>query len=227
MTSWDEFVARGGADAAQLVEAAGQPGRLAELGLVAFRIGLASLLLGADDVGRLALAIERAIDRLPGPPAPALVDAIGTLRDALVQLAQPDKSGARVEGLPLEERRRALEGDGTPVPVPVPVASAAPVPVASAAPVDERLASPMVSPPEGTRSPGFAWTPSVDDDMLDLFFDEAAERVAALAGKLVDIERRPDDRELLRDVFRDLHTVKGSSAMVGLAPVNQLAHAAE
>src|SRR6185312_14215022 len=51
--------------------------------------------------------------------------------------------------------------------------------------------------------------------------------VEALAGKLVEIERRPDDVDLLRDVFRDMHTVKGSSAMVGLIPVNQLAHAAE
>src|SRR5207244_7907825 len=66
-----------------------------------------------------------------------------------------------------------------------------------------------------------------DDDMVELFFDEATERIEALAGKLVEIERRPDDGELLRDVFRDLHTVKGSSAMVGLAPVNHLAHAAE
>jgi two-component system chemotaxis sensor kinase CheA len=31
----------------------------------------------------------------------------------------------------------------------------------------------------------------------------------------------------VRDVFRDLHTIKGSSAMVGLSPINQLAHAAE
>jgi two-component system chemotaxis sensor kinase CheA len=73
----------------------------------------------------------------------------------------------------------------------------------------------------------FAWTPTVDEDMVELFFDEAAERIEALAGKLVEVERRPDDPELLRDVFRDLHTVKGSSAMVGLAPVNHLAHAAE
>src|SRR5262249_49221661 len=47
------------------------------------------------------------------------------------------------------------------------------------------------------------------------------------AGKLVEVERRPADVELLRDVFRDLHTIKGSSAMVGLSPINHLAHAAE
>ncbi|MBA2540744.1 MAG: response regulator, partial [Deltaproteobacteria bacterium] len=53
------------------------------------------------------------------------------------------------------------------------------------------------------------------------------ERLDALATKLIEIERRPEDADLLRDVFRDLHTVKGSSAMVGLKPINNLAHAAE
>ncbi|HEU4727616.1 MAG TPA: response regulator, partial [Kofleriaceae bacterium] len=92
---------------------------------------------------------------------------------------------------------------------------------------------PPGAPPGASRTAltsgtsGFAWAPAVDDDMIELFFDEATERIAALAGKLIEIERHPADHELVRDVFRDLHTVKGSSAMVGLAPVNQLAHAAE
>jgi two-component system chemotaxis sensor kinase CheA len=63
--------------------------------------------------------------------------------------------------------------------------------------------------------------------MVELFFDEASDRIEAISSKLLELERRPNDSELLRDLFRDLHTVKGSSAMVGLAPVNQLAHAAE
>ncbi|HWM85503.1 MAG TPA: response regulator [Kofleriaceae bacterium] len=63
--------------------------------------------------------------------------------------------------------------------------------------------------------------------MVDLFFAEVNERLEALAIKLVDVEGRPEDGELLRDVFRDLHTIKGSSAMVGLRPMNDLAHAAE
>src|SRR5205823_12600635 len=82
-------------------------------------------------------------------------------------------------------------------------------------------------PAPAVAGAGFAWQPAVDDDMVELFFDEATERIAALAGKLIEVEQRPSDGELVRDVFRDLHTVKGSSAMVGLAPVNQLAHAAE
>lgn len=204
---WDRFIAGAGADAAALEQAAGDADRLRGLGQLAFRIGLSSLLLGADEVGRLALAIEQAIDRDAGRGAgrgagavpPELGAAIATLRAALVQLARADRSGARIEGLALDDHRRALE---TTDPVP------------------------GTAGPPGAAA-GFAWTPAVDDDMVELFFDEAAERLAALAGKLIEIERRPGDGELVRDVFRDLHTVKGSSAMVGLHPVNQLAHAAE
>ena len=225
---WDQFVVQAGADAAALAGAAADASRLAAIGRIAFRIAMSSLLLGADDVGRLALAIEHAIDRAAtaGIVTAELAAAIATLRDAFVQLASADMSGARVENLPLEERRRALEPgapDGR---------AAASV---RAAPANEPAASSPDAAPAPARSPsaaapataGFAWLPAVDDDMIELFFDEATERVAALAGKLIEIERRPSDGELLRDVFRDLHTVKGSSAMVGLAPVNRLAHAAE
>jgi chemotaxis protein histidine kinase CheA/CheY-like chemotaxis protein len=210
-TLWERYVAGAGADAATLA-AAEDAGQLARLGQLAFRIGLSSLLLGVEDVGRLALAIERAIDRVAGErDTAAIADlgaAIATLHEAFVQLAHADQSGARVEGLPLDERRRALEPGDSPRP-----ASYTPPVFAPTAPA--------------TAAPGFAWQPVVDDDMVELFFDEATERVAGLAGKLIEIERRPGDGELVRDVFRDLHTVKGSSAMVGLQPVNQLAHAAE
>ncbi|HEX7844036.1 MAG TPA: hypothetical protein VF469_41460, partial [Kofleriaceae bacterium] len=108
-TLWDQFVMIAGADAAVLAEATGDAARLRTLGQRAFRIGLSSLLLGAEDVGRLAIAIERAIDRA-GDTVPAeLPAAIATLRDALAQLATADRSGARVHDLPLDEHRRALE----------------------------------------------------------------------------------------------------------------------
>lgn len=209
---WQRFVAAGVADTALLADAAGKPAELPALAHLAFRIGLSSLLIGAEEVGRLALAIERAIDREGGPGSPALTTAIGTLRAAFVQLANADKSGARVENLDLGADVQGLEAVGS-GPTRAPKSFPAPPPPASA---------PL---PAGAAS--FTWTPAVDDDMIELFFDEAGERVEALAGKLIEMERRPDDGELLRDVFRDMHTVKGSSAMVGLVPVNQLAHAAE
>ena len=71
------------------------------------------------------------------------------------------------------------------------------------------------------------WVPSVPEDMVELFFDEVEERTEGLSLALIDIEQRPHDKELLRSVFRDLHTLKGSSAMVGLEHMNTIAHAAE
>jgi len=211
---WDQFVASAGRDALVLADAAAPDARL---GHVAFRIGLSALGIGAEPVGRLALAIERALDRaasLDENGNTALREAIATLREAFHQLANPDKSGARVEDLPLADRVAAIDaaigGIGAAAPLPIVVAPP-PATVTGAA--------------AGTGA--FVWTPAVDDDMIELFFDEATERLDALAGKLVEIERRPNDGDLLRDVFRDMHTVKGSSAMVGLKPVNDLAHAAE
>ncbi|MBX3161426.1 MAG: response regulator [Deltaproteobacteria bacterium] len=224
---WETFVAVAGRDAAMLaeLEPEAEPKELAALGHVAFRIGLSCLGIGAEPVGRLALAIEKALDQaasLDAEQRAALTGAVATLAAAFHQLAHPDKSGARVESLPIAERTAALAGiaatvapafvDARALPsAEVPAAAATPAPLAQAAPA----------------AGAFVWTPTVEDDMVELFFDEANERLEALAGKLVEIERRPGDGDLLRDVFRDMHTVKGSSAMVGLRPVNSLAHAAE
>ncbi len=220
---WDRFVAAGVHDSNVLAAAVDRSSRSfgaedAGLGHLAFRIGLSSLLIGAEDVGKLALATEVHLDKaaegaLDDGAWIALRDAVLTLRDAFQQLANADKSGARVENLPLAERVEALRGLA---------------PAAASAP--KRFVPPpaaVESAPAGGGAAAFVWTPAVDEDMIELFFDEAGERVEALAEKLVEIERRPDDADLLRDVFRDMHTVKGSSAMVGLSPVNQLAHAAE
>ncbi|HEU0034374.1 MAG TPA: response regulator [Kofleriaceae bacterium] len=222
-TLWDEFVAGSGRDAALIasaLHATTDPAELGGLAHVAFRIGLSCLGIGAEPIGKLALAIERAFDRVKAldPSArKALDEAVATLHAAFVQLANPDKSGARVEDLPLAERTTALDAA-----VPLKTAPAAPTRfIPPVQPVPAVGSGPVAAPT------GFVWTPNVEDDMVELFFDEATERIEALAGKLVEIERRPDDGELLRDVFRDLHTVKGSSAMVGLKPVNDLAHAAE
>src|SRR6476469_6930971 len=63
--------------------------------------------------------------------------------------------------------------------------------------------------------------------MIDPFLEEATERIEALAQKLLRLEAAPGDAELVREIFRDLHTIKGSSGFVGLKRMNRLAHAAE
>jgi len=95
--------------------AAGAPTETAaSLAQRAFRVGLSSLLVGADEVGRLALAIEQALDGVASgglaiaTAATLLAAPREALRQALLQLQNADKSGARVEGLPLVELTRSL-----------------------------------------------------------------------------------------------------------------------
>jgi chemotaxis protein histidine kinase CheA/ActR/RegA family two-component response regulator len=247
---WNRFVVAAVRDADALDDGIGSlipdadaldRSRLGALAALGFRLGTSGLLVGAEDVARLALALERCLDALaagdidPGAGLPIMASSSVTLRQACHQLASPDRSGARVEGLPLAAARYEIE---TLLPIPAtgkrPTVSLAPVDVPANAlvrkkptPTPTPSPSPSPSPSPIPSGPGFMWIPSVDDDMIDLFFDEATDRIDAISGKLLEIERRPGDGELLRDLFRDLHTVKGSSAMVGLAPVNQLAHAAE
>jgi two-component system chemotaxis sensor kinase CheA len=224
---WSLYVAAAVHDVEVLAAAEGKMEKelAAGLGHVAFRLGMSSVLVGAEEVARLALACERALDGvaaglLDEQGIAALKSGLATLRAAVDQLAHPDRSGARVEGLPISERSAAIEELVADLAV-----GAKPVVVAPAA----RSGPTRVVEPAATPAPAgaYTWVPTVDDDMIDLFFDEAGERLEDLAGKLVEIERRPGDDDLVRDLFRDLHTVKGSSAMVGLGPVNQLAHAAE
>jgi len=67
----------------------------------------------------------------------------------------------------------------------------------------------------------------MDDGIRADFLTEAGELMETLGGQLVELERRPDDRELLNAVFRAFHTVKGGAGFLQLSPVVGLCHAAE
>jgi two-component system chemotaxis sensor kinase CheA len=65
------------------------------------------------------------------------------------------------------------------------------------------------------------------EDMLAAFLDECSERTDSLAERLLRLEQNADDRALIGEIFRDLHTLKGSSAFAGLTKMNRIAHRAE
>ena len=49
-----------------------------------------------------------------------------------------------------------------------------------------------------------------DDDILQDFLVEAGEILDKLSEQLVDLEQRPNDRDLLNAIFRGFHTVKAA-----------------
>ena len=71
--------------------------------------------------------------------------------------------------------------------------------------------------------------PQDDDRARDDFTGEAEELLDALSRGLADLEAqgasvRP---ELINKIFRDVHSLKGLAAMVGLGEISELAHALE
>jgi two-component system chemotaxis sensor kinase CheA len=68
---------------------------------------------------------------------------------------------------------------------------------------------------------------AVQEDIRDDFLAEAGELVATLGEQLVELERRPNDPELLNAIFRGFHTVKGGAGFLQLGMLAELCHRAE
>ncbi len=59
------------------------------------------------------------------------------------------------------------------------------------------------------------------------FLEEAKDLLADLEDSLLELERFPDDKELIARIFRDIHTIKGSGAMFGFDAVAAFTHEIE
>ena len=64
-------------------------------------------------------------------------------------------------------------------------------------------------------------------DMLEVFLNEARDLLEQLEAALLDLEKRPNDRELINTTFRALHTLKGSGGMFGPPAMAAFAHELE
>jgi two-component system chemotaxis sensor kinase CheA len=62
---------------------------------------------------------------------------------------------------------------------------------------------------------------------LDQFFMEAREKLVNIQENMVELENNPNDKEAILSIQRDMHTIKGSSRMVGLKEISKLAHLME
>lgn len=65
------------------------------------------------------------------------------------------------------------------------------------------------------------------DDLLRDFVTETVEHLDTVDSELVRFERNPADIAILRNVFRLVHTIKGTCGFIGLPRLEALAHAAE
>ncbi|UXI00566.1 chemotaxis protein CheA [Photobacterium sp. TY1-4] len=67
----------------------------------------------------------------------------------------------------------------------------------------------------------------LDEDILQDFLIEAGEILELLSEQLVELERSPEDSDLLNAIFRGFHTVKGGAGFLSLTHLVDACHGAE
>ena len=70
----------------------------------------------------------------------------------------------------------------------------------------------------------------IDDSMQEIvndFIQEALELLESLNENFIELEKNPEDKEILNTIFRAAHTVKGSAGFLGFQNIVELAHSAE
>ncbi len=65
------------------------------------------------------------------------------------------------------------------------------------------------------------------DDLLSEFLTETNESLETLDVELVKLEQNPNDPELLSNIFRLMHTIKGTCGFLGLPRLESVAHSGE
>lgn len=67
----------------------------------------------------------------------------------------------------------------------------------------------------------------MEKDLLDNFFNKTDELISQLEQNVFMFEADPDEREIIDNVFRLFHTIKGNSAIFGFHELKKAAHSCE
>jgi two-component system, chemotaxis family, sensor kinase CheA len=65
------------------------------------------------------------------------------------------------------------------------------------------------------------------DDLIAEFITETSESLSMLDSELVKLEQNPNDTQILGNIFRLVHTIKGTCGFLGLPRLESVAHAGE
>ncbi|HKT34326.1 MAG TPA: Hpt domain-containing protein, partial [Nitrospira sp.] len=141
------------------------------------------------------------------------------------------------DGAKLEQLREDVPGvtqtlqqiqQGQPVGAPAPAAARAPQPPAA------QVATAVLEPQADTGSAATAASttsltdeylmPMLDPEVLSYFAPEAQEYLESLEAQLLRLEKEPQNPDLINQLFRTAHTLKGSAYTVGFQSIGDLTH---
>lgn len=94
-------------------------------------------------------------------------------------------------------------------------------------PAEESVqSSEPVSSPEQAQTAAAEFSEE-DIPLIQDFITESAEHIESAEGALLELENDPENEEILNQIFRSFHTIKGMAGFLNLSDINVLAHAAE
>lgn len=65
------------------------------------------------------------------------------------------------------------------------------------------------------------------DQYLEVFLEESREHLQAVNDSILQLEKQPDDLNLVNEIFRSAHTLKGMAATMGYEDIASLTHKME
>ncbi|MGC8736614.1 MAG: chemotaxis protein CheW [Dissulfurimicrobium sp.] len=68
---------------------------------------------------------------------------------------------------------------------------------------------------------------AIENDILKDFLSECKENLELLDQQFVELEQKPEDAELIKSIFRTIHTIKGTSGFFGFTTLEAIAHFGE
>jgi chemosensory pili system protein ChpA (sensor histidine kinase/response regulator) len=137
----------------------------------------------------------------------------GTLREPPL-LAEVTRAYRRLRGLPEEEDEAAVEEVLAKV-------AGAPALVAEEEQVKAGVKKPAPKPMAEVAHE------EISPELIEAFSLEAEDHLRNISTLLASLDKQPEDKELLQDVRRSVHTLKGAAGAVGLRAIAQLTHRME
>jgi chemotaxis protein histidine kinase CheA/CheY-like chemotaxis protein len=87
--------------------------------------------------------------------------------------------------------------------------------------------TPKAAPSEEAKRLMTVDAEALDDELLDIFLEEANDVLDSVEDNRATLKKNPNDIETLRAVRRAFHTLKGSGRMVGLKELGEIAYDVE
>ena len=169
-------------------------------------------LVGASSLSELAWAVENLLNKLIDQTVKPNDDVFSLITDANAHLPQ----------LINEFRAGNPEGDVANL-----VARAEAITTTRRADTDIDIATTINAPASAAERTDNPQSELIDDEILEVFIEEAGEVLASIDENMPMLLRHYGDRSALGEVRRAFHTLKGSGRMVGADVLGELAWSVE